>query len=107
MFILYTGIIKKLLKTIQNKKRGIVRQSLRARSKSDSIETLIHQALIHSNISHEKCTTIISEEVKYKRMKEDVRMTKGQRSDAEKNELNEESKKIKINKIIRQNNENA
>ena len=34
-------------------------------------------------------------------------MTKGQTSDAEKNELNEESKKIKINKIIRQNNENA
>ena len=107
MFILYTGIIKKLLKTIRNKKRSIVRQSLRARSKLDSIETLIHQALIHSNISHEECTTIISEEEKYRRMKEDVRMTKSQRSDAEKNELNEESKKIKINKIIRQNNENA
>ena len=54
---------------------------------------MIFQTLIDSNISYEDYTTVISEEERYRRMKEDIRMTKNQRSNAEKDELNEESKK--------------
>ena len=55
-----------------------------ARSKLSSIETLISQALIDSDISHEEYTTIIYEEEKCRRLKEDVRLMRRLRSDAEK-----------------------
>ena len=55
-----------------------------ARSKLNSIETLISQALIDSDISHEEYTTIIYEEEKCRRLKEDVRPMRRLRSDAEK-----------------------
>ena len=55
-----------------------------ARSKLNSIETLISQALIDSDISHEEYTTIINEEDKCRRLKEDIRLMRRLRSDAEK-----------------------
>ena len=55
-----------------------------ARSKLNSIETLISQALINSDISHEEYTTIINEEEKCRRLKEDIRLMRRLRSDAEK-----------------------
>ena len=55
-----------------------------ARSKLNSIEMMISKALIDSDISHEEYTTIINEEKKYRRLKEDIRMMKSQRSDPEK-----------------------
>ena len=64
-----------------------------SRSKLNSIEMLIYQALIDSNISQEEHTTVINEEEKYRRMKEDIGMRKSQRSDADKDELNEENEK--------------
>ena len=42
-----------------------------AKSKLNSIETLISQALIHLEISHEEFITIVNEQ-----MKEDIRMMK-------------------------------
>ena len=57
-----------------------------ARRKLNSIETLTSEALIDYEISHEEYQTIINEEEKYRKMKEDVRMVKIQRN----NELNEE-----------------
>ena len=78
-----------------------------ARSKLNSIETPISQALIDSEISHEEYTTIINAEEKCRKMKEDIRTVKSQRSDAEKNKEIERGKRIGINKIISQNNENA
>ena len=51
-------------------------------SKLSSIETLISQTLIDSEISHEEYTTITNEEEKYTKLEEDIRMTKSQRSDA-------------------------
>ena len=74
-----------------------------ARNKLNSIETLISQALTNSDISHEY-TTIINEEEKYRRLKEDTRQMKSQ-SDAEIDKRTEEGKRTGINKIIRQNNE--
>ena len=44
-----------------------------AKSKLDSIETLVSQALIDMEISHEEFNVIIREKQKYERMKENVR----------------------------------
>ena len=44
-----------------------------AKSKLNSIETLISQALIDMDISHEKFITILNEKDKYVRMKDNLR----------------------------------
>ena len=44
-----------------------------AKSKLDSIETLISQVLIDMEISHQELNAIIREKQKYERMKEKVR----------------------------------
>ena len=44
-----------------------------AKSRLDSIETLVFQALADMEISHEEFNTIIKEKQKYERMKENVR----------------------------------
>ena len=44
-----------------------------AKSKLDRIETLVSQALIDMEISHEEFNTIIREKQKYERIKENVR----------------------------------
>ena len=64
-----------------------------ARSKSNSIESKISEALINNEISHEDFMTILNEEKKYRQMKESIRMMNSQQSDAEKVSLIEEGKK--------------
>ena len=44
-----------------------------AKSKFNSIETLISQALIDMNISHEEFVTIFKEKNRYEKMKENIR----------------------------------
>ena len=44
-----------------------------AKSKLNSIEILISQALIDMDISHEEIVTILKEKDKYKKMKKDLR----------------------------------
>ena len=44
-----------------------------AKSKLNSIETLISQALIDMDISHEKFVTILNEKNKYKKVKDNLR----------------------------------
>ena len=44
-----------------------------AKSKLDSIETLISQVLIDMEISHEEFTTILKEKEKYEKMKDNLR----------------------------------
>ena len=44
-----------------------------AKSKLSSIETLVPQALIDMEISHEECITIFKEKDKYEKMKENFR----------------------------------
>ena len=76
---------------------------LLARSKLNSIEIAISKALIDNEISCEDFTTIINEERNYRELKESIiRMMKSQRSDAGKNKLIEEDKRIGIFEIIRQ-----
>ena len=74
-----------------------------ARSKLNSIESKISEALIKNEINHEDFTIIIDEEKKYRELKESIRMMNSQRSDAEKINLIEEGKKIGINEVIKRN----
>ena len=55
-----------------------------SRSKLNSIESKISEALINNEISHEDFMTIINEEKKYLELKERIRMTNSQRSYSEK-----------------------
>ena len=64
-----TGIIKKLLSTIRIKKKRHDKILMLAKSKLNSIETLISQALNDMEISHEEFIIILKEKVKYERMK--------------------------------------
>ena len=66
-----------------------------ARSKLNSIESKVSEALINSEISHEEFMVIINEEKKYRALKESIRMMNSQRSDSEKINLIEEGKKNK------------
>ena len=47
-----------------------------AKSKLNSIETLMSQALLDLDISHEEFITIVNEKKKYEQMKENIRKTK-------------------------------
>ena len=74
-----------------------------ARSKLNSIESKISEALINNEISHEDFESILNEEKKYRELKESIRMMNSRRSDAVKNSLIEEGKKIGINEVIKRN----
>ena len=49
-----------------------------AKSKLNSIETLISQALIDMDISHEDFVTILKEKDKYEKMKDSLRRENGE-----------------------------
>ena len=74
-----------------------------ARSKLNSIEKKVSEALINSEISHKDFMVIINEEKNYRELKDSIRMMNSQRSDAEKMNLIEEGKKIGINEVINNN----
>ena len=50
-----------------------------ARSKLNSIENKISEALVNNQISHEEFITIINEERNYRDLKESIRIMKGQK----------------------------
>ena len=72
-----------------------------ARSKLNSIENKVSEALINSEISHEDFMVIINEEKKYRELKESIRMMNSQRSDSEEINLIEEGKKIVIKEVVK------
>ena len=59
IFSLTTGIIKKLLSITRNKKKQHDKILMLAKSKLNNIETLVSQALIDMEISHEDFNAII------------------------------------------------
>ena len=71
-FSLTTGIVKKLLNITRNKKKKYDKILMLAKSKLNSIETLISQALIDMDISHEEFVAILNEKDKYERMKDNL-----------------------------------
>ena len=64
IFSLTTGITKKLLSITRNKKKKHDQILMLAKSKLDSIEALVSQALINMEISHEEFNAIIREKKK-------------------------------------------
>ena len=76
-----TEIVKKLFKTTRNKKKKHNKAVMLARSKLNSVESKISEALINNDISHEDFMTIINEEKKYGELKESIRMMYRQRGD--------------------------
>ena len=73
IFSLTTGIIKKLLGTTRNKNKKHDKILMLAKSKLNSVETLISQALIDMEISHEEFVSILKEKDKYEKMKKNLR----------------------------------
>ena len=86
-FSLCTGLVKKLLKATRNKKKKHNKIVMLARSKLNSIENKISEALINNHISQKDFITIINGERNYRELKESIRMMKG----------DEDKKKILIN----------
>ena len=72
VFSLTTGIIKKLLKKTQSKKKKHNKIAMLAKSKLNSIETLISWALIDLEIIHELFKTIVNEKKSMKKMKDSI-----------------------------------
>ena len=72
-FSLITGIVKKLLNITRNKKKKHDKILMLAKSKLNSIETLVLQALIDMEISHEEFITILKKKDTYEKMKDNLR----------------------------------
>ena len=77
-FSLCIGLVKKLLKATRNKRKKHNKIVMLARSKLNSIESKIAEALINNQISHEDFITIINEERNYRELKKSISMMKGQ-----------------------------
>ena len=90
IFSLTTGIIKKL-KVARKTKQEHNKIVMFAKRKLNSIETLMSQALIDLDISHEEFKTIANEKKKYEQIKESIRNIKSR------DELSENSRDIRKN----------
>ena len=73
IFSLTTRIVKKLLNITRNKKKKHNKILMLTKSKLNSIETWISQALIDLDISHKEFIRILKEKDKYERTKENLR----------------------------------
>ena len=100
-FSITTGFVKTFSRAARNKKKQHNKVVMLARSKLNSIESKISEALINNEISHEDFMTILNEEKKYWELKESIRMMNSQRSNIGKVSLIEEGKKIGINEVIK------
>ena len=72
IFSLTTGITKKLLNITRKKKKKHDKILMLAKSKLNSVETLISQALIDMEISHKEFITILNEKDKYDKIKSNL-----------------------------------
>ena len=82
-FSITTGFVKKFLKAIRCKKKKHNKIVMLSRSKLNSIESKISQALINNEVSHEDFTTIFNKKKKkYQELKESIRMMNSQTNDA-------------------------
>ena len=88
IFSLTAGIIKKLLNITRNKKKKLDKILMLAKSILNSNKTLISEALIDMEISHEEFIAIFKEKEKYEKMTENVK------SSSEKLEKNAENMRL-------------
>ena len=82
VFSLAVGITKKLLKIARNKKKRHDKILMLAKSRFNSIKSLVSKALIDMEISHEEYTTILKEKGKYEKMKENVKKNQKKKNKA-------------------------
>ena len=101
-FSISTGIVKKLLKRTRNKKKKHNKIVTLARSKLNSIERKISEALINHEISHEDFMTIIMGK-KDQEPKENIRMMNSQKLIMKTLTKLKKAKKIGINKVMKHN----
>ena len=88
IFHLTTGIIKILLNITRSKKKKHDKILMLAKSKLNSIETLVSQALIDLEISHEEFASMFQEKDKYKKMKENVKSVSEKQENMRLNRVN-------------------
>ena len=80
-FSLTTRIVKKLLNIIRKKKKKKKKHDkilMLSKSKVNSIDTLISQALIDMDISHEEFSTTLKEKDRYEMMKDNLKNKNGE-----------------------------
>ena len=77
IFFLTTGIVKKFLDITRKKRKKHDKILMLAKSKLNSIDTLISRTLIDMDISHEEFITNLTEKDRYKMMKENLRNKNG------------------------------
>ena len=75
---LTTGIVKKLLGITRKKEQKHDKILMLAKSKLNSINILISQALIDMDISREEFITILKEKDRYEMMKENLKNKNGE-----------------------------
>ena len=75
IFTICTGISKSLLKVTKKRKKKHNKIIALAKSKLNTIETLLSSALSDSKISHEEFTNIITEKNIYENIKENIKDT--------------------------------
>ena len=73
IFTVSTGINKSLLKVTKKRKKKHNKITALAKSKLNTIDTLLSSALIDSKISHEEFTNIITEKNIYENIKENIK----------------------------------
>ena len=78
-FLLTIGIMKELLKTTRNVKKKHNKIVMLARSKLNSIESKISEALIINEIIHKDFMAINNEEKSYRELKATIEMMKTQK----------------------------
>ena len=71
-------MVKKLLNITKNKMKKHDKILMFAKSKLNSIGTLMPQALIDMDISHEEFVTILKGNDKYEKMKDNLRSANGE-----------------------------
>ena len=88
IFTVTTGVVKKILNITRKKKKKHNKIITLARNKLNILETLISQALIDFDISHEEFSKINYEKNNYKQIKDNIRSAKSI------NDLNKENHQI-------------
>ena len=78
IFSLTTGIVKKILDILRKKIKKHDKILMLAKSKLNSIDILIAQALIDMNISHEEFIMILKEKDRYEMMEENLKNKNGE-----------------------------
>ena len=94
IFLVTTGIIKKLLSITRSKKKKHDKILMLAKSKLNSIETLVSQALIDMQISNEEFNVILKEKIFFEKIEENVKYVSEKQENMRLNSVNSKTKKI-------------